>query len=293
MLGKSDSAKREAEAEEQQRRQLATAELASLHPWAGHDLVQVGLSTAQATVQQPWRPIHQSRNNVVQRFGMWVFRTRDSAFTCPVPSRRQCWRGWAASDRRLPRCWTRCWPLCWRSSGAAATAANGAAATTARRHRQQTMRQMLHCETPLEATPLQGQRGQLSRRMITSWLQTLRRSPIGRLLHFKSETSPFGAKWARHNIGRHTNNENSINSIACSHMTLPQVLRASTEALLYVSCCRQHRGEAIRLTHAWQRGMHQAAAAFAAGDKAAASRIAQSARRKRLVFDEQAFVMLV
>lgn len=45
--------------------------------------------------------------------------------------------------------------------------------------------------------------------------------------------------------------------------------------------CRHHRGAAIKLTHAWQRGMHQAAAAFAAGDKAAASRIAQAARRKR------------
>jgi len=45
--------------------------------------------------------------------------------------------------------------------------------------------------------------------------------------------------------------------------------------------CRHHRSEAIRLTHTWQRGMHRAAAAFAVGDKAAASRIAQAARRKR------------
>lgn len=52
----------------------------------------------------------------------------------------------------------------------------------------------------------------------------------------------------------------------------------------YAVRCRQHRGEAIRLTHAWQRGMHQAAAAFAAGDGAAASRIAQTARRKRCGF---------
>ena len=44
---------------------------------------------------------------------------------------------------------------------------------------------------------------------------------------------------------------------------------------------RQHRGEAIRLTHTWQRGMRRAAAAFAAGDSAAAGRIAQEARRKR------------
>lgn len=43
VLGKSDSAKREAEAAEQQRQQLAAAELSSLHPWAGVDLVQVGM----------------------------------------------------------------------------------------------------------------------------------------------------------------------------------------------------------------------------------------------------------
>lgn len=41
VLGRSDSAKREDAAEEQQRQQVAAAELMSLHPWAGHGLVQV------------------------------------------------------------------------------------------------------------------------------------------------------------------------------------------------------------------------------------------------------------
>ena len=42
VLGKSDSAKREDAAEEQQAQQVAAAELMSLHPWAGHGLVRVG-----------------------------------------------------------------------------------------------------------------------------------------------------------------------------------------------------------------------------------------------------------
>ena len=54
----------------------------------------------------------------------------------------------------------------------------------------------------------------------------------------------------------------------------------SAEAILTLGN-RQHRGEAIRLTHTWQRGMRRAAAAFAAGDSAAAGRLAREARRKR------------
>lgn len=44
MLGKSDSAKHEAELAEQRQQQTAVAELLSLHPWAGRDLVQVRLA---------------------------------------------------------------------------------------------------------------------------------------------------------------------------------------------------------------------------------------------------------
>ena len=44
-----------------------------------------------------------------------------------------------------------------------------------------------------------------------------------------------------------------------------------------------HRGDAIRLTHSWQRGMRRAAAAFAAGDKGVAHSLARSARLKRQV----------
>ncbi len=41
VVGRSDSAKRDAEDAARERWQLGEAELASLHPWAGHDLVQV------------------------------------------------------------------------------------------------------------------------------------------------------------------------------------------------------------------------------------------------------------
>lgn len=43
----------------------------------------------------------------------------------------------------------------------------------------------------------------------------------------------------------------------------------------------QHRGDALRLTRAWQRGMHRAAGAFLAGDPAGAHRLAADARRIR------------
>ena len=46
---------------------------------------------------------------------------------------------------------------------------------------------------------------------------------------------------------------------------------------LYVA----HRRDAARLSRQWQRGMHRAAAAFAAGDSGAAHRLAAEARRVR------------
>ncbi len=42
-----------------------------------------------------------------------------------------------------------------------------------------------------------------------------------------------------------------------------------------------HRRDANRLSRQWQRGMHRAAAAFAAGDPGAAHRLAAEARRVR------------
>ena len=43
------------------------------------------------------------------------------------------------------------------------------------------------------------------------------------------------------------------------------------------------RRDANRLSRRWQRGMHRAAAAFAAGDPGAAHRLAAEARRVRCV----------
>lgn len=38
------------------------------------------------------------------------------------------------------------------------------------------------------------------------------------------------------------------------------------------------RGEALKLTHSWQRGMSQAAAAYSSGNRAEAHRLATTAR---------------
>lgn len=177
VLGKSDSAKREAEFAEQQRQQTAVAELLSLHPWAGRDLVHAvlaGLGGDRQAAAQCLDEMLAARVTQQRRSSDMARRSSDS--------------GAMPSAGHTP-------------DAALQDAATGGGAAAA---------------------------------------------------------GPAAHAWPAEPPGDHE-------------------LAADLAEEPY----RHHRGAAIKLTHAWQRGMHQAAAAFAAGDKAAASRIAQAARRKR------------